>query len=89
MEQDAQAILTQFVVHPEQDGLHDSPSSVTDELVGEVINFDTATTQVGGDAEIAQELLAMLVKSLPEELVHLRKVYNAGQRDNVMAIVHK
>lgn len=88
-EQDAQAILTQFVAHPEQDGLHDSPSSVTDELVGEAINFEAATAQVGGDAATARKLLTMLVKSLPEDINQLRVAYNAGKRDNIMAIVHK
>jgi HPt (histidine-containing phosphotransfer) domain-containing protein len=57
----------------------------------EFLTYDRelALTQVGGNPNTADELLEMMLRELPDQCLAMSKAVDAGQMDQLRAIVHR
>lgn len=58
-------------------------------LHGNVIDYKLALKTVGGNKQLIDELLQVLLESFPEELTTLEKCYNQFDWDGIRAVAHK
>lgn len=54
-----------------------------------IIDWKLSTHLAGGDPEAAKELLTLMIKSLPEELLQIKNALEKAQFDLLKTLLHK